>query len=136
MKLITKFWSQKLDMSCGTEDCIYCIKEAFTDIPIFFLFFSSFVLGAIPIPMDVKCFCSESASLWVVILTRVRLPTLGSSQVPRKRDHTGSCCCKVLLLNIFTFLTFVFLYFFLLVDDYYLSKHAIWTIDTLYKDLR
>ena len=35
----------------------------------------------------------ESASLSVVILTRVRLPTFGSPQTPRKRDHTGRCCC-------------------------------------------
>ena len=43
-----------------------------------------------------KIFCSglESASLWVVILARIRLPTLGSPQIPRTRDHTGSCCCK------------------------------------------
>ena len=34
-----------------------------------------------------------SAFLWVVILTRVRLPTFGSPQTPRKRDHTGRCCC-------------------------------------------
>ena len=37
----------------------------------------------------------ESTSLWVVILARVRLPTLGSPQTPRKRDYTGWwwCCC-------------------------------------------
>jgi len=28
-----------------------------------------------------------------VILTRVRLPTFGSPQTLRKRDHTGRCCC-------------------------------------------
>ena len=40
----------------------------------------------------------ESASLWVVILARVRLPTLGSPQTPRERDYTRwwccCCCCK------------------------------------------
>ena len=35
----------------------------------------------------------KSVSLWVVILTRVRLPIFGSPQTPRKRDHTGRCCC-------------------------------------------
>jgi len=38
-------------------------------------------------------FTKPSASLWVMILTKVRLPTLGSPQTPRKRDHTGCCCC-------------------------------------------
>jgi len=44
-----------------------------------------------------KNFCGplESTSLWVVILTRVRLPTLGSPQTPCKRDHTG----RLLLLS-------------------------------------
>jgi len=32
----------------------------------------------------------KSASLWVVIHARVRLPTFESSQ---KRDHIGWCCC-------------------------------------------
>jgi len=35
----------------------------------------------------------ESTSLQVVILARVRMPTLGSSQTPCKQDHTGRCCC-------------------------------------------
>ena len=35
----------------------------------------------------------ELTSLRVVILARIRLPTLGSHQSPRKRDHTGRWCC-------------------------------------------
>ena len=40
----------------------------------------------------------ESASSWVVILTSIRLPTFGSPQTPRKRDHTGRLL--LLLLSI------------------------------------
>ena len=42
----------------------------------------------------------ESVYLWVVILARVRLPTLGSPHTPCKRDHTGRCCCCCCCLSI------------------------------------
>ena len=35
----------------------------------------------------------KPVSLYVVILTRVRLLTFGSPQTLGKRDHTGSYCC-------------------------------------------
>ena len=41
----------------------------------------------------------ESASLWVVIPTRVRLPTLESPQTPRKRNHTRRLLLLLLLVN-------------------------------------
>ena len=39
----------------------------------------------------------ESASLWVVILARVRLPTFGSPQTPCKRDYTERLLLLLLL---------------------------------------
>jgi len=44
----------------------------------------------------------ELASLWVVILTRVRLPTFRSPHTLRKRNHTRRCycCCCTLPISL------------------------------------
>ena len=49
-------------------------------------------LNKISLLVILALYLLESTSLWVVIIARVRLLTLGSSQTLHKRDYIGSCC--------------------------------------------